>query len=97
MWMARLLGWTECVTEGSTREEALQNLEQRLTEELAEAELTQLEIPLSPPENPWLKVAGSFKDDAQWDEYQAELAAERQQDYEETMKMMNKMESEGNG
>jgi hypothetical protein len=86
------LGWAECVAEGSTREEALQHLEQQLTEELAEAEITQLEIPLTQPENPWLKIAGSFKDDLQWNEYITEIETERQREYTELMELMDGMD-----
>ena len=95
IWVARLLGWAECWAEGATREEALKNLQQRLAEELADAELMQFELPRTPPENPWLKMAGAFKDDPDFDEFVAEMEAERQRDYAEVCQTLDDMEREG--
>ncbi|MEK8019502.1 MAG: hypothetical protein VSS75_021730 [Candidatus Parabeggiatoa sp.] len=33
----------------------------------------------SPPEHPWLKFAGMFKDDPNWDEFQAAIAEYRRE------------------
>jgi predicted RNase H-like HicB family nuclease len=79
VWVARVLGWAECSAEGATREDALKYLEQRLTAQLTEAEIVQLEISLPRRENPWLKLAGKYKDDAMFTEMMAEIERERRE------------------
>lgn len=81
-WTAQVLGWTECSAEGNTRSEALENLEQHLVEQLAQAEIVQMEIPLPKLENPLLGLAGKYKDDPDFDDvvtaiqdYRAEVDA----------------------
>jgi predicted RNase H-like HicB family nuclease len=77
-WMARLLGWSECWAEGTTREEALSRLEQRLLEQFVDMEVMQLNISIPQPENPLLKLAGKYKDDPDWEDMGAAIAQYRQ-------------------
>jgi predicted RNase H-like HicB family nuclease len=77
-WMARLLGWAECWAEGTTREETLSRLEQRLLEQFVDMEVMQLNISIPQPENPLLKLAGKYKDDPDWEDMGAAIAQYRQ-------------------
>jgi predicted RNase H-like HicB family nuclease len=72
---ATVLGLPECYAQGATRDAALTNAKAVLTERLATAEL--VSIDLSPPSSA-RRIAGNFKDDPQWDEFQAAIAADRQ-------------------
>lgn len=72
-WTAKALGWTDCWAEGRTRLEALENLEKMIVEQLAKAEIVQMEIPLPKPENPLLALAGKYKDDPDFDDVVAAI------------------------
>lgn len=74
---ASVLGLPDCQAEGSTRAEALDNVQKALAVRLQAAEIVSSEIP-SP--HPLLELAGVFKDDPQWDEFQAAIAAYRQEE-----------------
>lgn len=69
---ASVLGLPDCHAYGSTREEALANVQIALSDRLQSAEIVTLPYPSVP------KLAGIFKDDPQWDEFQAAIAAYRQ-------------------
>lgn len=82
-YAATVLGWSECNAEGATKEEALTKLNQVVSARLQNAEIVSLEIDNPHTENPWMKFAGMFKDDPQFDEmleyieqYRRELDAE---------------------
>lgn len=72
---ASVLGLPDCQAEGSTREEALGNVQKALVARLQAAEIVSIEVP-SP--HPLRELAGIFKDDPQWDEFQSEIAVYRQ-------------------
>lgn len=83
---AKVLGWPNCKAQGITRQEALLNLRQLLVKYLSQADIVSLEIEL-PTEHPWLRFAGRYKDDSQFDEvlehieaYRRELDAELEVD-----------------
>lgn len=78
-WTAQVVGWAESRVESATRSEALHQLQQRLSEQLANSHLVHLEVPAPQPENPWLAIAGLFKDDPQFDEVIAEIERDRQE------------------
>jgi predicted RNase H-like HicB family nuclease len=67
-YRAIVLGLPDCQAEGNTREEALTKISTIAGDRLEKAELISLEIQLSKPEHPWMKFAGMFKDDPQFDE-----------------------------
>jgi len=101
-WTATALGWWGCKAEGTTREEALIKLNQILAEQLVQVEIVQQTLPLPHHENPWLKVAGMFKDDPQWDEfieamavYRRELDAELEEEYRHLDKVEQEHKSDG--
>lgn len=78
VWIAKLLTWAGFAVEGHSREEALQKLDQQVKAQLADGEITYLDLPLIAVKNPWLAIAGKYQDDPNWDEYQAAIAAARQ-------------------
>ncbi len=77
-WSAQVLGWEESRVQGESREAALSQLMQRLTDYLARAEIVQIKVPNPGYENPWLKLAGKYKDDPPFEEMIAEIEADRQ-------------------
>ncbi len=87
-YAATILGLSDCKAEGATKEEALTKLNQVVNERLQKAEIVSLEIDNPKAEHPWMKFAGRFKDDPQFDEmleyieqYRRELDAEAEADY----------------
>ncbi|MBD1854106.1 MULTISPECIES: type II toxin-antitoxin system HicB family antitoxin [Leptolyngbya] len=72
---ASVLGLPDCHAEGVTREDALAKIQEVLRVRLASAEIVTL--PLSSPA--LTKLTGIFKDDPQWDEFQAAMASYRQE------------------
>lgn len=84
------LGLPEYRAEGCDRASALAALQQLLTANLAQAEIISIEIAVPQSENPWLKMAGRFKDDPYFDDmldaiaaYRRELDVERENDLHE--------------
>lgn len=78
---ARVLGWPECQAEANTKEEALQALYQIVTEQLRDREIVSFEVEVSQPqkEHPWMKFAGMFKDDPDFEELLAFIEEDRRQ------------------
>ena len=73
------VGWWGCKVEGATRKEALMKLNQILAEQLAQVEIVQQPLPLPQRENPWLKVAGKYQDDPQFEAVLEHIAAYRRE------------------
>ncbi|MDZ8241555.1 MAG: hypothetical protein RMZ69_31125 [Nostoc sp. ChiQUE01a] len=66
---ATLLNLPDCQGIGSTETEAIEKLSQSLQTRLETAKIVTLEIEAPKVvENPWLKIAGKYKDDPQFDE-----------------------------
>ena len=65
---ATLLGLPDCQGLGNTQTEAIEKLTQSLQTRLETAKIVTLEIEAPKVENPWMKFAGMFKDDPQFDE-----------------------------
>ncbi|MDF5727117.1 MAG: type II toxin-antitoxin system HicB family antitoxin [Rhizonema sp. PD38] len=78
-YKATVLGLPDCNANGVTREEALINLRQLLTTRLLNSEIVSLEIDNPNFEHPWMKFAGMFKDDPQFDEMQEDIKALRRE------------------
>lgn len=82
MFSATVLGVPDCVAEGSTEEEALNNATSLLKARLAKGDLFKIEVDeLSSPvsANPWLEVNGSLRDDPTFDDFMAEISNNRQE------------------
>ena len=68
----------DIVAEGPTREEALARLTEQMQARIAHgAEVVSVEVGAS--ENPWLKMAGMYKDDPLFDEWQQAIREYRDQ------------------
>ena len=85
---AALLGWPECKAFGETRSQALQNLHDLVNSQLAEAEIVSVKLTNSRSNNPWIRLAGKYENDPQYDEvlahieeYRRELDAETEAYY----------------
>jgi hypothetical protein len=76
---AMVLGLPEYRSEGSDKTSALAALQQLLTANLSQAEIVSLDIAVPHPENPWLKMAGRYKDDPHFDEMLDDIAAYRRE------------------
>ncbi|MEL6165242.1 MAG: type II toxin-antitoxin system HicB family antitoxin [Cyanobacteria bacterium J06628_3] len=88
------LNLPNCQATGATREEALQNLTQLLTQRLANAEIVSLEIEPPKKEHPWMKFAGMFKDDPQFDEMMEYIEQERREDYAQMEEYYRQLDAE---
>ncbi len=78
-YRATILGWPECQATAANRDEALTQLRHIVTARLEKAEIVSLEIERPLPEHPWMKFAGMFKDDPDFEEVQADIEAYRQE------------------
>jgi hypothetical protein len=76
---ARALAWPDCVVEAATREEALRLIRVELLMRLAKADLVTVEFTPEEVNNPWLKYAGMWKDDPDFDEFLAEIERYRRE------------------
>ena len=65
---AMVLGLPEYRVESSNRVEALTSLQELLASNLAEAEIVSLEITQPVDDHPWMKFAGVFQNDPNFDE-----------------------------
>ncbi|MDF5732360.1 MAG: type II toxin-antitoxin system HicB family antitoxin [Rhizonema sp. PD38] len=74
---AVVLGLSDCKSLGKTENEALENLQQLLQKRLHNSKIVTLEIDLPQTDNPWMKVAGMYKDNPLFDEVMADIEAER--------------------
>lgn len=59
---------TPLVSEAPTRDEAVSGIRRLICEKLAGAELIQIDVSLADSDNPWLAIAGSWRDHPDVDE-----------------------------
>ncbi len=78
-YSATVWGLQDCKATGATREEALTNVRQLLIARLEKAEIVSLEIEVPAREHPWMKFAGMFKDDPDFDEMLEDIKALRRE------------------
>ena len=65
-------------TEGSSADEALHRFKEKLMEQrVGGAHIVSMEVPA---DNPWLAMAGIFRDDPTFDEWQEAIAENRRRD-----------------
>lgn len=74
---AVVLGLPDCKSSGKTENEALENLQEILHKRLQNSKIVTLEINSPQTDNPWLKIAGMYKDNPLFDEVLAEIETER--------------------
>lgn len=78
-FIARVREWPEIVGEGETEEEALVKAQADLKLLLVGGRIVQLDLDVKPDEHPWLKFAGMFADDPDWDNFQASMQRYREE------------------
>lgn len=92
---ASLLGWAECKAVGATRQEAVLRLHDLVSELLAEAEIVPVKIRSTQSDNPWLRLAGKYKDDPLFDEFLADIEAYRREVDAESEAYYRELEAQG--
>lgn len=70
---------TPLVSEAPTRDEAVSGIRTLLCEKLSGAELIQIEVPVAIGDNPWLAIAGSWRDHPDVDEVVENMKAYRRE------------------
>ena len=80
-FLATFLGWPELQAQGDSRQEALDKLTRLVQKRLTRAEFVPLElgIPKSTTPHSWVKFAGMFAGDEQFDAVMDEVDAYRQE------------------
>ena len=91
---ATLLGWPNCQGVGKTRSRAISNLQELVNSQLAEAEVATVELKSNLSDSPWVRCAGMFKDDPQFDEVLAYIEEYRRELDAETEEYYRKLEEE---
>ena len=93
-YQAVVLGWGECKAEGNSREEVITNISRVVGDRLEKAELISLAIQPPKPEHPWMKFAGMFQDDPQFDEMLEDIQQLRRDRDAEMAEYYRKMDAE---
>lgn len=78
-FIARVREWPEIVVEGETEEEVLVKAQADLKSLLVGGRIVQLDLEVKPDEHPWLKFAGMFANDPDWDNFQAAIQRYREE------------------
>ena len=76
-YQATVWGLQDCQVFATTREEALNNLHELVNTRLKNVEIVTQEIEAPKSEHPWMKFAGKYKDDPQFDDMLADIEAYR--------------------
>jgi hypothetical protein len=76
---ARDLGLPDIVDSGTTKSQAIEQLRTALADLQLHCRLMHLDLPLpsTPVENPWLRFAGMWKHDPDWEAFQAAVDSYR--------------------
>ncbi len=77
--MAQVVGLPDIRALASSKEEAITQVRQALTEWLAATSWVQMQVPIPAPEHPLLRFAGHSKDDPDFDGYLEEIRRYREQ------------------
>lgn len=67
------------VSEGASREEALDRLRQRIHAQLAHADIAKIEVQLPGEPHPWMAFAGTWKDHPDLAEFEQNIRENRRQ------------------
>ena len=78
-YTATLLGWPRLSVSAATREEALGKLRHTLEQRLSKAEVVTIEVDLPHQTNPWIRLAGVYKDNPLFEDFLAEMEADRRE------------------
>ncbi|MBX9255504.1 type II toxin-antitoxin system HicB family antitoxin [Desmonostoc muscorum CCALA 125] len=78
-YQATVWGLPDCQVFSATREEALNNLHELVNTRFQNVEIVNQEIQALKSEHPWMKFAGKYKDDPQFDDMLADIEAYRRE------------------
>ncbi|MDJ0619513.1 MAG: type II toxin-antitoxin system HicB family antitoxin [Calothrix sp. MO_192.B10] len=78
-YQATVWGLPECQVFATTKEEAINNLHELVKSRLQNVEIVTQEIEMPQKEHPWMKFAGKYKDDPQFDDMLADIEAYRRE------------------
>ena len=83
-YTATVIGWPNCVAEGTTREEAIVRVKQRFIERLKQVEIVPIEVTspsmdltMDNTEHPWARFAGMYQANPLFDEVLDSIQAYR--------------------
>lgn len=80
-WIASVVGWADAKGVGITRDEAIQRLRQYLMGKQSRGELIALRVDSGQQKlHPWMEFAGMWASDPQFNEFVAEMQAQRELD-----------------
>ncbi len=96
-YQATVLGWSDCQGLGLTKEEAIANLNQAISTRLETTEIASLQIVNPNAEHPWMKLAGKYKDDPDFDEMLADIEAFRRERDAEMEDYYRQLDAEESG
>jgi predicted RNase H-like HicB family nuclease len=82
---ATVLELPDCHVIAITPQSAINQIQARLTERLATAQIVSIQIPAPQPQNPWIEFAGIFKDDPDFADIAQVIRAERTSTESETL------------
>jgi predicted RNase H-like HicB family nuclease len=74
---ATILDFPNCQATAATDREAIDRVQNRLTERLATAKIVSIEVSTPLTDNPWIKFSGIYQDDPDFAEIAAAIRAER--------------------
>jgi predicted RNase H-like HicB family nuclease len=74
---ATILDFPDCQATAATDREAIDRVQNRLTERLATAKIISIEVPTPLTVNPWIKFSGIYQDDPDFAEIAVAIRAER--------------------
>lgn len=80
-YVARTLLLPEVTAQGTTEQEALEQIRALIFKQLSEVRMVKVEVdvPGQTTENPWITKAGIFAADPTWDDFQKAMADHRRQ------------------
>jgi predicted RNase H-like HicB family nuclease len=82
---ATVLELPDCHVIAITPQAAISQVQARLTQRLATAQIVSIQIPAPQPQNPWIEFAGIFKDDPDFADIAQVIRAERNSTESETL------------
>ena len=78
-FIARVRQWPAIVVEGDSEEEVLAKAQTDLKSLLREGRMVQIDLDVQPDEHPWLKWAGLFAEDPDWEAFQESMRQYREE------------------
>jgi hypothetical protein len=78
-YVATVMQFPDCQAHAATREEALEKVQQLLHDRLRQAEIVSVSIEFPESGNPWLNLAGKYKDDPDFEQVMESIEAYRRE------------------